>query len=277
MKNLFLALTMSVFCSSAIAQSTVNLKGNIGKYSIEMELEPSADKNGNVKGKYRYAGKTAYMDLEGDYLSGEILYLQESWDGKVTGSFYLTHSDENTFTGKWIGTKSVMEAKLTVTSGEINDLISYTLESYSALASDEITGSYVSEYYFINDMWYTEDNPSLEIGFNGGVVTAQQKGADSVQVYFNLICGPTYHFAYFSGTAWKIGESKYKYRGSMDPDEEACELIFEFKSGSVDITQESSSFACGFGARAYAEGSFGKVNDKAIKGEDLSIEDVLPD
>lgn len=276
MKKLISLLTLSLLFTCVTAQNPIQLNGKIGKYSIEMELQAPKSKSEGVKGKYRYAGKTAYIDLKGDYVGGGILWLEESWDGKVTGTFFLELESEGLFTGKWIGTKSALDATLEVKSGDTQDLISYTLESYSALTSDGITGSYVSEYYFINDMWYTEDNPTLELGFNGGVVTAEEFGEDSLRVYFNLICGPTYHFAYFAGTAWKIGEAKYKYKGNQY-DEEACELIFEFKAGSMSITQESSSMACGFGARAYAEGSFEKVNDKAVKGEDLSIEDVLPD
>lgn len=276
MKKFSFVLIFSLFWMVLPAQNTIKLTGSIGKYKIEVELEPTNKTSESVKGKYRYAGKKDWIDLSGDFMSSEILWLQETWEGKVTGTFYLSLSSENTFTGKWIGTKSALEAVLTINSGEISDLIAYTIESYSALTSDGITGSYVAEYYFINDMWYSEDNPSLEIGFNGGVVTTEEIGEDSLQVYFNLLCGPTYHFAYFSGTAWKIGDAKYKYKGNMD-DEEDCELIFEFKSGTLTITQESSSFACGFGARAYAEGTYSKVNDKAVEGEDLSIQDVLPD
>lgn len=271
--SLLLLLSFSCFLSSA--EPLVTLHGTIGKYKIEMELNSDTKGKSDIKGKYRYAGKTAYLDIQGDMYGSDIVYLEESWNGKVTGSFYLEWDSEGLWKGKWIGDKAVHEAQLKVQTGSMSMLRPYTIESHAAFVSEGISGSYVSEHYFINEMWYSEENPNLEIGFNGGVVTVKELSSDKLEIHFNQVCGPTYHLAYFSGEAVKIGEGKYEYRGNMDADED-CHLQFSFKSGAIEITQVSSGFACGFGARAYADGTFEKVNDEAVEGEDLSVEDVLP-
>ena len=126
-------------------------------------------------------------------------------------------------------------------------------------------------------MWFTNDNPQLEVAFNGGCVNVERLSDDEIKVGFNLICGPTYHMAYFAGKAKKIGENKYESKGATeygDPDN-PCHLIFTFKDKVLTIDQESSSMACGFGARAYAGGEFIKVNDNWVGEEEPTVSEAL--
>ncbi len=260
-----------------LTHASVKLAGQIGKYKIAMELVAStSDKNFGVRGKYNYEGKTQSLDVKGNIYGGTILQLTESFQGKETGAFFLEYNTAGNWAGKWIAGSKVLETSLREISGSTHDLEPYSLETYFDKTNGSITGSYVSETYFVNDFNFSDDNPVLEVGFNGGVVTVQELGRDKIKFRFEMTCGPTYHFAGGSGVAIKAGPAEYRYKEVLYDDEGACELTFSIHAKTVDITQISSGMACGFGARAYADGSFEKVNDKAVQVEDeLTIEDAL--
>lgn len=273
-KTMLLAICL-LFSSLGFAQAPVKYAGAIGTYSIEVELYPSGSKEHSATGKYRYKGKTSYLDLKGDFLPGGAVYLEESYNGKVTGEFYLEKGDEGSLTGKWIGGEKYYETELMLESGDMTALYPESTEDLRESTSPGIEGSYASEFFFINDMWFREDNPQMEIGFNGGAIAVREVSEDTINVHFDLICGPTYHMAYYNGRAWKTGPNTYEAKFSEFDDEEGCHLIFVFTDRQMEIQQKSSSFACGFGARAYAEGTYDKVNDEAVEPDgEITVEDA---
>ena len=114
--------------STSFAQSKAILKGAIDKYKIEMEL--SAGEKGAVKGKYRYAGKTAYLDLTGELHGKEVLFLEEYYKDEKTGTFYLEWTNEGNWQGKWIAGKKVFEVVMNFTSGGMEELGAYELSDF---------------------------------------------------------------------------------------------------------------------------------------------------
>jgi hypothetical protein len=103
-------------------------------------------------------------------------------------------------------------------------------------------------------MWYSEDNPSVEIGYNGGYVDIFSISEDSLTFIAEMVCGPTYHIAYAEGTAYKVGTNYvYKY-------EDECEITISFSEKKLKIIA-NKSFECGFGARAYMDHELYKAND----------------
>ncbi len=68
-----------------------------GKYAIKMDLW----KNGNeLKGSYKYAGKTESLELKGAVEPSGEFTLTESVNEKTTGSFSGTLSGDN-ISGEW--------------------------------------------------------------------------------------------------------------------------------------------------------------------------------
>lgn len=277
-KTIFLWLCVMAIGLSL--QASVKLSGKISKYAITMELTSSkVDKNYNVRGRYQYVGKTQYLDIKGNYYPGGVMHLEESFGGKPTGEFFVqSEGSEDDFGGKWIGNGKALDVVLNITSGEADELAPYLLEEYEAKVNPSITGSYVSVYYWVNDFQSTDDNPNLEIGFNGGVVTIVEVAGGKIEFSFGLTCGPTYHGAYLSGTATKVGPHEYAYKGSPMDDDAICEIGFTFGEKYVKIHQgaNTSGMDCGFGARAYAEGDFEKVNDIAVEFDgEMNVEEAL--
>lgn len=277
MNRYILAFTLMLQCAAASA--SVKFSGNISKYKFTMELVSSTvSKDFGIRGRYQYAGKTAYMDVKVNLFGHTVLQLTESFEGKETGEFYLELDDHGDWSGKWIGNGKALDAKLIVTSGDVSELAPYDLQQYQAKCNSAITGSYASEFYWVNDFQYDEENPALEVGFNGGVVTIKEVGKDKIEFSFGLTCGPTYHGAYLSGTATKTDPNVYTYKQSPMDDGEICHVTFTFREKSVHLSQESGNMECGFGARAYADGDFMKVNNVVVEGEHeggIGIEEAI--
>jgi hypothetical protein len=259
-------LSSVLMFSCLFAAASVKLAGVISKYKISMEIVAStADKDYGVRGRYNYAGKTQSLDLRGNLYPGYVLHLEESFEGKSTGDFYLSLNEGGDWSGTWIGNGRSLEAELTVTSGDMSELEPYDLEDYHAKTSAALTGSYAYEYYWINDFQYSEEHPVLEVGFNGGVVTIAEIGQDKISFFFDLTCGPTYHGAYLEGVAVRVGPNEFEYKDSPMDDGEICEVKFTFKDRTVSLSQNSGNVACGFGARGYADGTFMKVNNVVVQ------------
>lgn len=265
----FLFFCIVLLVSPAIfAAQQLALKGSIGKYPIEMELslEKTSPLEATLAGRYRYQGKTAYLDLSGALLGGGLIHLTESYEGEETGNFYLEVS-ENALQGTWLGGSKYHEVSLDIVKGGI-DPEDYSLDRLTEQTSTDMEGSYATAVYFLNDMWFSEENPSLETGFNGGVVTARDLGSGKMEFAFQLVCGPTYHLAYFRGEAEQTGPLEYTFNAPTEYGEEPCHLVFTFSEGKLSIEQKSPSWECGFGARAYADGEYQKVSDQVVESED---------
>ncbi len=274
MKQLSITFLLLLFSAFSFAEN-VKLKGTIGgKYGIEMELEKSTDKENPIGGKYNYSGKTAFLTLKGLMYSDNIIYLEEfNSKGKQTGTFYLEW-EEGKWKGIWTGNEKHFDVVLEVTSGDYKQFREFDFAKLNKSCNSSITGSYANDYYFLNDMWLHETG-AMEVGFNGGVVSVEEVHKDTIKVQFELMCGPTYHVAFFDGYAIKKGKNVYEFNQSLYGDTDACHLIFTFKDKKVSIDQKSSSMDCEFGARAYADGEFQKINNKAKFGETVGIDDVL--
>lgn len=244
--------TLIFITLSFINYSQLILEGKIGPYPIELSIDQVDKDNANIKGKYRYSGKKTYLDLSGEIM-GNCLFLEESSDGKITGSFYL-QIEGNNMLGYWTNEVKGYEVNLKLRSEDMSFLKISGLEEKSILTSMEKSGYYAVEHYWVNDMWFAESNPNVEIGFNGGYVVIQEIDEDSIAFEVEVICGPTYHFAIASGTAIKM-EEKYVYTN-----EDGCEITFVFTERLVKLEANNSN-DCGFGARAYLGHDFLKTSD----------------
>jgi len=265
-----------VFISLNIAKATdlVKFEGKIGSYEIEMELEQSTDVENNIKGRYKYKNKTSYLSISGNILGDDLLELTEFVGDKSTGEFYLVEEEKNKWIGYWIGEKTHYDVELTIVSGDITKFVHEEFEVLSASCNSDLTGSYAMETYFLNDMWLEQDG-AVEIGFNGGLVTVTEIDSTKIRVKFELLCGPTYHIAYFDGEVSLNSEGVYEFKAPFYDEEDPCHLLFTFKDKMLTIDQKSAGMNCDFGARAYADGDFLKINNKVVEGEFISIEAAI--
>ena len=244
----------------------VVLKGFVGTYPIEMTLRSSDKEKGLIEGEYNYKGKKNHLTLKGELLDG-VIYMKEFYDGNQTGTFYLNHNDDTLF-GTWVNNPKWFDVGLVIKSGNLNELYPKTVEVYAENTSSTVTGGYVYERYFINDMWFQENKPELEVGFNGGHAIIHELSPDSIEYTVEVICGPTYHFAFASGVAVRNGD---RYIHEYD---EGCTIYISFKNKDVLIESEDTGYACGFGARAYLSHTLTKVTDEYQFGEEVSIDQL---
>jgi hypothetical protein len=250
--------------------------GTIGKYNIEFEFLSIGWIDGVITGRYKYANKDKYLQLEGVML-GNCLQLTEYYGDESTGDFYLTFGEENTISGKWIAAPKSYDVNLSYVSGDLSTLTCKSPEDYASCINTEVTGTYVNEFWFLNDYFFSEDNVQMEIGFNGGFLMIEDTRDDSINFKVEVICGPTYHIAYAEGRCKKKGD-KAKYVIPFEPygDETEgtdCVIEFEFSYGTVSVTA-NGSFTCGFGARAYLDHTFTKVGNEINFDPDVPLEDL---
>jgi hypothetical protein len=224
--------------------------GQIGNLKIEMLIVKNDFQTGEFQGKYRYNGKEAYLNLSGTYYS-PCLHIEESYKDKVTGDFYLELVGDSLI-GYWKNDKKVLDVKLAYKSGNQQLLSRKLPEDYANQVSSSIEGTYESHLYFINDYWSPQQ---IEIGYNGAKATIKIIDEESIDINFEAICGPTYHFATGGGIAVKEG-GEYIYRN-----EDGCEIKVTFTEKTVKMIA-NSSMDCGFGARAFLDHEFLKISDK---------------
>ncbi len=173
------------FPDIAVAAS---VKGTIGKYPIEMTITKVDWETGNIQGNYKYASKESYLTLSGSLMGKDLVYLEETYKGEVTGSFYLEWT-ENAWQGKWIAKKKWLPVIIEATP-ELSKKLTYKpIADFQDEANKSVGGMYVNENYFLNEMWFAEDNPQLEIGYNGGFCVLEQIHADSIRFLVEVVCG----------------------------------------------------------------------------------------
>ncbi len=257
-------------------QEPLILSGTVGDYKIEMEIQSVGWQDGVLVGRYKYAGKEKYLDLEG-FVFGSCFDITEYYKGEATGEFYLTTGEENTFFGKWVSGSKSHDVNLKYVSGDLKMLNTKVPADYASCVSDDITGIYITESFFLNDWFFREDSPELEIGYNGGHLMVEDTGDDSINFSFQVVCGPTYHFAIASGRCKKTGnKAKFviPYYGDDDSVEDSdCIIEFQFSDKSISASA-NGSMSCGFGARAYLDHTFTKVGNKVNFDEDAVIEEL---
>lgn len=248
--NLIILFVLSFFNTFAQKENPLMYLGKIGKLKIEMSIMKHDFQTGKFQGKYRYNGKEAYLNLSGTYYS-PCLHIEESYQDKITGDFYLEIVGDSLI-GYWKKNKKVMDVKLGYKSGDKQLLSRKLPEDYANEVSSAIQGTYENHLYFINDYWLPEE---LEIGYNGAKATIKIIDEESIEINFEAICGPTYHFATGSGIAVKEGD-EYIYRN-----EDGCEIKVIFTDKAVKLVA-NNSMDCGFGARAFLDHEFLKISDE---------------
>ncbi|MBN4072484.1 hypothetical protein JYT74_00460 [Crocinitomix catalasitica] len=254
----------------ALAQvDTLKVNGKISTYPIEMEILSSDWERGTFAGRYKYSGKDSYLMLKGEVL-GQYIIMYEYYKGEQTGSFYLERSGGDSLMGMWTSATKAFDVELIIGKKEGKKLSAKSLRDYSKETNSDITGSYGIEEYFWNDMWFTDEKPELEIGFNGGYALVEKIDDKSLRFQVEVVVGPTYHLAFASGVARKKG-NKYVYEEWMI--DEVCQVTITFGEKLV-IMSASNSFECGFGARAHLEHEFVKVSDEVEFKMDTSLEKI---
>lgn len=265
-------LLMLLIGLSSVAQNVI-LTGFVGKYPIEMELWKV--KGNKIGGKYNYKGKTSFLNLSGSIYDNSILEMEESYGDEQTGTFFVEKYND-TLKGKWVSGTKWHNTYLLVKKGKLGDLSDNEIEILNKKTNKTITGCYVEDIHFINDMWFNDNNPQIEVGYNGGFIMVKELNKDSIEFTLQKICGPTYHFAFASGIATRINDSTFRYQSQDEYSDDVCEFdITISKDKTITTTQISSTSACGFGARAYADGIFTKIKNGIVTKEgEIELNDI---
>jgi hypothetical protein len=254
MKKHFILLFSTFYCLSSLFAGNLKLSGKVGTYPIEMEIGSSGENT--LSGKYNYKGKNTSLNLEGSVMQ-DVIYLEEDYKGSQTGTFYLEYRSDSLI-GKWVHDDRWFPVELKIGEGDRTCLAYFGIPERSENCSDAINGTYLVENYFINEMWFEENRPNIEVGYNGGEAVLELVTEDSLKFLVEAICGPTYHYAYAQGTASKHPEEENTYVWSS---EDGCEIIIVLGAKEVSMSA-NNSMDCGFGARAYLEHSFTKVSEE---------------
>lgn len=260
-KILFIALASLLLGSMSFAgENELKLVGNVGGYDIEMIIEVSDYDTGEFTGRYRYLSQENYLSIVGTNY-GSVIYIEEFYNEKNTGAFYLDVEDEN-LTGWWANETKTFTVELKTFEGNKSHLSTKSLEDFSEECNNDITGTYEVDYYYISDYWVTEENPAYELGYSGGSIVFEDAGGGKLKFELEFVCGPTYHIASAEGIAVKDGDV-YKYSEILW-DEDACEITFKFSEKGV-YASSNGNYTCGFGARAYVDHELIKTDDKIKK------------
>jgi len=256
MKKVFCILLFSILISALSFADSLKLVGNVGGYKIEMFIDSSDFETGTFTGKYRYLNQKEFLDLQGRN-HGEILYIEEFYSQKQTGTFILEYSEDK-ITGWWYNDTKTLKVELFIKEGNNKHLVAKNLVDYNEECSDAISGTYEVDYYYINDYWTTEEKQSYELGYSGGFARFEEQDDGNLKFEIELICGPTYHFATAAGIAVKK-DDVYIYSESLW-DDDLCEITFKFEDKSVSAVA-NDGITCGFGMRAYINHKLMKVKD----------------
>lgn len=242
--------------ATGAAAAPLEFTGAIGPYAIELQLERTGYPIGDhVEGRYRYKGKTSWITLNGESFASDALQLEESLSGKITGQFYLNHTDQS-LRGYWVNESSDHEVQLSPVNGNIQDLFAPAPQPE---VSDTLTGKYETGSYWVNGLFA----PNYEIGFNGGTVNVVELSTTQILVGFDFVVGPTYHLASFLGQAGLAADGSYVHDAVLEGGDEPCRLVFRFEAKSLSIEDNGNGFACQFGARAHANFELQKVSNTA--------------
>jgi len=261
-------LTLSGVSQDSKKAAAIIYVGRIDVYPIELEINAYDYQTGVLSGRYKYVKQNKYIEIKGT-VSYPCIHFEEFYKGKVTGNFYV-EMEPTTLNGFWTSATKTRKVELAVKSGDLSKWTFKTLDDLSVNVTNSINGSYGNESYWINDYFATPDNPSVEIGFNGGYAVFKKVGVDSLEFQLEVICGPTYHFAYAGGMAVKQ-DSVYKYVSMEYATEDSpCEITITFSEKQVHVSA-NQSMDCGFGARAYLDHYFVKISESTLMNEDVSL------
>lgn len=253
----FRHLTTSFVALSAVqaVADPVVLSGSIGPYAIEVELSRAAQTDDTLSGRYRYAGKTAWLDLQGTAYDQDVVALTERADGKETGYFFLDVTG-TALKGYWVSGETEYPVEITSEGKSVSALLS---PDSPPDVSASLTGQYTTGGYWVNTWWA----PRYEVGFNGGAVNVAVVDDGNLLIHFDFVVGPTYHLATFRGTAQRVGPNEFEHNAVLEGSSDPCRLTFRFDQGALSVSDQNNGFACQFGARAHANFDLIKTSDTA--------------
>ena len=135
------------------AAADVAFEGQIGPFEIQLELEARED--ARVSGRYRYAGRTDWLDLNGQVFDHDAIEIVERAEGKETGRFYLNVGAQD-LTGFWAAGETHHPVVLRPVIGAVSELLPQ-LEREEINAG--LTGRYSVGGHWVNE-WFA---PNYEL------------------------------------------------------------------------------------------------------------------
>ncbi len=195
-----------------------------GKLPISMVLINWGD--GFMSGRYWQQGTSKIFSLSGELSDSLSFKIAETVKFKETGTFEGTLDDPSHLSGTWFNPKRSKKMAFDLREIPASDTLGWT-------------GN-----WHLSEVW---DEGLLLIG---------NVTADSFD--FALSIFRSSHVGTLEGRA-KFNDSKAFYN-LKDFEDEPCKLNFELNKDLIVVSQGSSNFACGFGARANADGKYEKKN-----------------
>ncbi|MEM1322131.1 MAG: hypothetical protein AAGG75_17860 [Bacteroidota bacterium] len=180
---------------------------------------------GNLTGWYSYDKIGKRIDLQGESNLDESFYLEEYTEEGATGKFRGSIANLSRLEGQWQNQDS-------------SKVFDFVLEEVEQAEHVGWAGA-----WHLNDVW---DGGTLLLGN----VNLEEKTLD-----FALDFVRNTHFGAIQGTA-VIKKQRAIFSQPILGNEEKCELAFMLKGDHIEVEQNSSPWACGFGMRAYAGGRY---------------------
>lgn len=236
--TLFLYLIINgIFAQTGVKNKSFlqNYEGTInGKIPIQMRLVNWGD--GMISGSYFYKKVGKKLDLAGEFTGTSTFKMQE---------YANNDNHSGTFTGNFTGIN-----KITGTWSNVEGTKKFPFQ-LTAIKNVADNAGWTGTWY-LNDVW------------DGGTLLVNNVRKDSFDFALNVFRSG--HLGEIEGTAARTGNQAKFSKKIIDSEEnEKCGINFILKSGHIEIEQSSSGWACGFGMRAYASGTFEnkKIEKKA--------------
>lgn len=193
-----------------------------GQYPIRMFLFNNGE--GVVSGWYVYTKYNRRIFLEGTIDLDESVTLNET-----------TENGNATFKGNWTDLQKIYGIW---TNKEKNKQLDFEVKEVELSEKQlEWTGA-----WYLNDPW------------DGGQLLIANVTDDSLE--FNLSIYRSGHIGEIAEKALIKGNKAVFKAILFDSEKEPCNLVFILKGDSIIVEQNSSPWACGFGMRAYAGGTY---------------------
>jgi hypothetical protein len=205
-----------------------------GNLPVEMVLVNWGD--GFLSGRYWYKDKGQPIELSGELAEDMNFQITEFSNNKETGTFAGALADPSYLSGAWT---SASKSK------------NFTFELHEIPPPADVAAW--ADNWHLNEVW---DNGTLMIG---------NVSQDSFDFALTIVRGS--HTGAIEGRAVISGNKARFSRKEFE--EKPCVLLFERIDDRIELKQPSSNFECGFGARAYAGGTYERRN--LIKKASLAV------
>lgn len=227
------------------AAQTLVYKGTLGgKYAIEMEL---IDQDGkNFTGRYRYQGKTQWLNLKGQLegpTQSELSLLEYAPDGKNSGKFTIVFEGES-LVGSW--QKNPPTGKLDV------KLMLFDSGQTAAISkTDSSSVKYELEKTVDTTPFPPEHKKEVPVGS-----LEIARNAEGLKFGLDYNTGyPHYHIAQAAGFAKPNGTNRFRYSQILEGATGACVLDMTVEGAAIRVETTTSSL-CQFGAYADPSGRY---------------------